>query len=131
MLCFRANAKYAAHPLSKKLRKKVVLKNIVRLGSRNEHSAPLFSLELVSRAFMEAFLSSISEDEDVSERAAECLQLWSDSMASWEASKVSTMRQARHETTVLVAIRPHMKIYEELFPGTFLIFVTPHFHSIP
>ena len=68
---------------------------------------------------MEAFLNSISADEDVSERAAECLQLWSDSMASWEVSKASTMGQVPHETTVLVAIRPHMKIYEELFPGNF------------
>ena len=85
---------------------------------------------------MEAFLNSISADEDVSERAAECLQLWSDSMASWEVSKASTMRQVPDETTVLVAIRPHMKIYEELFPGNFLCtlavsyFPSPHPHFI-
>ena len=68
---------------------------------------------------MERLLSSISAYEDVSDRTMECLQLWSGALASWEAHEYSPTERV-NECLMLVAIRPHMKVYPQLFPGTLL-----------
>ena len=67
------------------------------------------------------FLSSISTEDDVSERIHECLSLWKGALDSLACSSYESSES--HELATLVPLSPHMDLYWILLPGIGISYV--------